>query len=86
MMGFSTLQMRESRVVLGRADRAVRGVTAVNRTQCQYSICESLRDELQSLHPHDLQIVVLKHQGWRVEGLIQPADWDDREYIDSLDD
>ncbi|KAL9259376.1 putative protein phosphatase 2C 38 [Drosera capensis] len=32
---------------------------------------ESVREELQRLHPEDPQIVVLKHQAWRVKGIIQ---------------
>ncbi|KAJ7978649.1 Protein phosphatase 2C family protein [Quillaja saponaria] len=32
---------------------------------------ESVRQELHSLHPDDSQIVVLKHNVWRVKGLIQ---------------
>ncbi|KAL1563889.1 [pyruvate dehydrogenase (acetyl-transferring)]-phosphatase [Salvia divinorum] len=32
---------------------------------------ESVRQELQSLHPDDSHIVVLKHNVWRVKGLIQ---------------
>ncbi|KAG0462329.1 hypothetical protein HPP92_020805 [Vanilla planifolia] len=32
---------------------------------------ESVRDELRLLHPHDSQIVVMKHKVWRVKGVIQ---------------
>ncbi|KAK3012962.1 hypothetical protein RJ639_008999 [Escallonia herrerae] len=61
----------DSRVVLGRADRAVRGVTAIQLSTEHNASIDSVRDELRSLHPHDPQIVVLKHKVWRVKGLIQ---------------
>lgn len=61
----------DSRVVLGRADRAARGVTAVQLSTEHNANIQSVRDELRSLHPHDSQIVVLKHKVWRVKGLIQ---------------
>ena len=41
--------------------------TVVNRAVA----IESVRQELHSLHPDDPQIVVLKHNVWRVKGLIQ---------------
>ncbi|KAL3536331.1 hypothetical protein ACH5RR_004792 [Cinchona calisaya] len=61
----------DSRVVLGRAERAVRGVTAVQLSKEHNASIESVRDELQLLHPDDSQIVVLKHKVWRVKGIIQ---------------
>lgn len=61
----------DSRVVLGRAERAVRGVTAVQLSTEHNASMESVRDELRSLHPDDSQIVVLKHKIWRVKGIIQ---------------
>ncbi|KAK2977624.1 hypothetical protein RJ640_007260 [Escallonia rubra] len=61
----------DSRVVLGRADRAARGVTAIQLSTEHNASIDSVRDELRSLHPHDPQIVVLKHKVWRVKGLIQ---------------
>ncbi|XP_059646950.1 probable protein phosphatase 2C 38 [Cornus florida] len=63
----------DSRVVLGRAERGVRGVTAIQLSTEHNASIESVRDELRSLHPHDAQIVVLKHKVWRVKGIIQVA-------------
>ena len=61
----------DSRVVLGRAERAVRGVTAVQLSTEHNANMQSVRDELRSMHPDDSQIVVLKHKVWRVKGIIQ---------------
>ncbi|KAK4478606.1 hypothetical protein RD792_014095 [Penstemon davidsonii] len=61
----------DSRVVLGRTDKAVRGVTAIQLSTEHNAKFESVRDELRSLHPSDSQIVVLKHKVWRVKGIIQ---------------
>ncbi|KAI3473237.1 hypothetical protein Pfo_030529 [Paulownia fortunei] len=61
----------DSRVVLGRADKAVRGVTAIQLSTEHNANVESVRDELRTLHPDDSQIVVLKHKVWRVKGIIQ---------------
>ncbi|KAA8516497.1 hypothetical protein F0562_016997 [Nyssa sinensis] len=61
----------DSRVVLGRAERSFREVTAIQLSTEHNASIESVRDELRSLHPHDSQIVVLKHNVWRVKGLIQ---------------
>ncbi|GAA0174596.1 protein phosphatase [Lithospermum erythrorhizon] len=61
----------DSRVVLGRAEKAVRGVTAVQLSTDHNANIESVRDELRSLHPNDPQIVVQKHRVWRVKGIIQ---------------
>ncbi|PIN15001.1 Protein phosphatase 2C/pyruvate dehydrogenase (lipoamide) phosphatase [Handroanthus impetiginosus] len=61
----------DSRVVLGRADKVVRGVTAIQLSTEHNANNESVRNELRSLHPDDSQIVVLKHKVWRVKGIIQ---------------
>ncbi|XP_027071254.2 probable protein phosphatase 2C 38 [Coffea arabica] len=61
----------DSRVVLGRADKTVRGVTAIQLSTEHNASIQSVRDELQLLHPDDSQIVVLKHKVWRVKGIIQ---------------
>ncbi|KAL1822658.1 hypothetical protein ACET3Z_009436 [Daucus carota] len=61
----------DSRVVLGRAERAVRGVTALQLSTEHNASMQSVRDELRSMHPDDSQIVVLKHKVWRVKGIIQ---------------
>ncbi|XP_021903671.1 probable protein phosphatase 2C 46 [Carica papaya] len=61
----------DSRAVLGRAVKATGEVIAI-QLSAEHNVCiESVRQELQSLHPDDSQIVVLKHNVWRVKGLIQ---------------
>lgn len=65
----------DSRVVLGRADRSVTGVTAVQLSRDHNVNIASERDELHSLHPDDSNIVVLKHNVWRVKGIIQVILW-----------
>ncbi|XP_020247706.1 probable protein phosphatase 2C 60 [Asparagus officinalis] len=61
----------DSRVVLGRAVKATREVLAVQLSAEHNASIESVRQELRSLHPDDPQIVVLKHNVWRVKGIIQ---------------
>ncbi|XP_010935169.1 probable protein phosphatase 2C 60 [Elaeis guineensis] len=61
----------DSRVVLGRLVKATGEVLAVQLSTEHNAGIESVRQELQSLHPDDSQIVVLKHNVWRVKGLIQ---------------
>lgn len=61
----------DSRVVLGRSDKSEKEVKAVQLSYEHNASVESVREELHSLHPNDPQIVVLKHQVWRVKGLIQ---------------
>lgn len=61
----------DSRAVLGRLEKGFRDVTAVQLTAEHNASNESVRAELQSLHPGDSQIVVLRHNVWRVKGLIQ---------------
>ncbi|GAB4833711.1 hypothetical protein Ancab_031958 [Ancistrocladus abbreviatus] len=75
----------DSRVVLGRFNRASREMEAVQLSNEHNARFESVRHELRSLHPHDSEIVVIKHGVWRVKGIIQIArslgdaylkDWD----------
>ncbi|XP_062155389.1 probable protein phosphatase 2C 38 isoform X2 [Alnus glutinosa] len=61
----------DSRVVLGRQEKAVKVAKAVQLSSEHNASVESVREELHSLHPDDPQIVVLKHKVWRVKGLIQ---------------
>ncbi|XVE69011.1 hypothetical protein DITRI_Ditri09bG0115700 [Diplodiscus trichospermus] len=61
----------DSRVVLGRLEKAFKGVKAVQLSSEHNASDESVREELRSLHPDDPQIVVLKHKVWRVKGIIQ---------------
>ncbi|CAA6656020.1 unnamed protein product [Spirodela intermedia] len=61
----------DSRVVLGRLVRATGEVLAIQLSVEHNASVESIRQELYSLHPDDPQIVVLKHNVWRVKGIIQ---------------
>ncbi|KAI7724905.1 hypothetical protein M8C21_014088 [Ambrosia artemisiifolia] len=61
----------DSRAVLGRLMKAT-GETVALQLSAEHNACiESVRQELHSTHPDDSQIVVLKHNVWRVKGLIQ---------------
>ncbi|KAH6801668.1 Protein phosphatase 2C family protein [Perilla frutescens var. frutescens] len=61
----------DSRVVLGRLSKAEREVKAIQLSSEHNANLVSVREELHSLHPDDPQIVVLKHNVWRVKGIIQ---------------
>ncbi|GKV20876.1 hypothetical protein SLEP1_g30924 [Rubroshorea leprosula] len=61
----------DSRAVLGRVMKATGEVLAIQLSAEHNACIESVRQELQSMHPDDSQIVVLKHNVWRVKGLIQ---------------
>ncbi|KAL6517458.1 hypothetical protein OROMI_033159 [Orobanche minor] len=61
----------DSRAVLGRLVKATGEVLAVQLSAEHNASFEAVRQELQSLHPDDPYIVVLKHNVWRVKGLIQ---------------
>lgn len=61
----------DSRAVLGRAVKATGEVLALQLSTEHNAAIESVRQELHSMHPDDSQIVVLKHNVWRVKGLIQ---------------
>ncbi|KAL5217344.1 hypothetical protein ABZP36_018028 [Zizania latifolia] len=61
----------DSRAVLGRRVKATGEVLAMQLSSEHNAYCEEVRQELQSSHPNDPQIVVLKHNVWRVKGLIQ---------------
>lgn len=64
----------DSRAVLGRAVKATGEVLAVQLSTEHNAAIESVRHELQSMHPGDSNIVVLRHNVWRVKGLIQVRD------------
>ncbi|KAA8546123.1 hypothetical protein F0562_020426 [Nyssa sinensis] len=61
----------DSRAVLGRLVKATGEVLSIQLSAEHNAAIESVRQELHSLHPDDPQIVVLKHNVWRVKGLIQ---------------
>ncbi|XP_068668119.1 probable protein phosphatase 2C 38 [Aristolochia californica] len=66
-----TANLGDSRVVLGRLEKALREVAPVQLSSEHNVGHESVRQELHELHPDDSQIVVLKHKVWRVKGIIQ---------------
>ncbi|CAN6698850.1 unnamed protein product [Malus baccata var. baccata] len=61
----------DSRAVLGRVMKATGEVRAIQLSSEHNVAIESVRREMHSLHPDDSHIVVLKHNVWRVKGLIQ---------------
>ncbi|KAK9290566.1 hypothetical protein L1049_008736 [Liquidambar formosana] len=61
----------DSRAVLGKAERSFREATAIQLSTEHNASIESVREELRSMHPNDPRIVVLKHNVWRVKGIIQ---------------
>ncbi|KAM7261030.1 hypothetical protein ACFE04_026505 [Oxalis oulophora] len=61
----------DSRAVLGRLVKATGEVLAVQLSAEHNVAIESVRQEMHSMHPDDRHIVVLKHNVWRVKGLIQ---------------
>jgi pyruvate dehydrogenase phosphatase len=61
----------DSRAVLGRLVKATGEVLAIQLSSEHNVAIESVRQEMHSLHPDDPQVVVLKHNVWRVKGLIQ---------------
>ncbi|CAN0909353.1 Probable protein phosphatase 2C 38 [Linum grandiflorum] len=63
----------DSRAVLGRLENTMKEVKAIQLSSEHNASIESVREELHALHPDDPQIVVLKHNVWRVKGLIQVA-------------
>ncbi|KQK11830.1 hypothetical protein BRADI_2g62650v3 [Brachypodium distachyon] len=61
----------DSRAVLGRVEAGVRDVRAIQLSSEHNASIPAVRDELKQLHPDDSRIVVLKHNVWRVKGIIQ---------------
>ncbi|KAJ1391312.1 hypothetical protein SESBI_36703 [Sesbania bispinosa] len=61
----------DSRVVLGRVERALGEASAIQLSTEHNVNQETVRDELRSKHPYDSHIVVMRHNVWRVKGLIQ---------------
>lgn len=61
----------DSRAVLGQSWKGSKEVKAVQLSAEHNASIESVREELRSLHPGDPQIVVLRHNVWRVKGIIQ---------------
>lgn len=63
----------DSRAVLGRLVKVTGEVLAMQLSEEHNASFESVRHELRSMHPNDPNIVVLKHNVWRVKGIIQVA-------------
>lgn len=61
----------DSRAVLGRLIRSTGEVLPIQLSAEHNVSIQSVRQEMQSMHPDDSHIVVLKHNVWRVKGLIQ---------------
>jgi pyruvate dehydrogenase phosphatase len=61
----------DSRAVLGRLVKATGEVLPIQLSTEHNASNESVRQELRSIHPDDSHIVVLKHNVWRVKGIIQ---------------
>ncbi|XP_010555215.1 PREDICTED: probable protein phosphatase 2C 64 [Tarenaya hassleriana] len=61
----------DSRAVMGRVMKETGEVNAIQLSSERNVCIDSIRRELQALHPDDPDIVVLKQNVWRVKGLIQ---------------
>ncbi|CAH8338650.1 unnamed protein product [Eruca vesicaria subsp. sativa] len=61
----------DSRAVLGQVMKATGDVHATQLSDEHNASIESVREELQAMHPDHPDIVVLKHNVWRVKGIIQ---------------
>ncbi|BAF27117.1 probable protein phosphatase 2C 72 [Oryza sativa Japonica Group] len=61
----------DSRAVLGRLVKGTGEVLAMQLSAEHNASFEEVRRELQAAHPDDPHIVVLKHNVWRVKGIIQ---------------
>ncbi|CAD6209464.1 unnamed protein product [Miscanthus lutarioriparius] len=61
----------DSRAVLGRLVKATGEVVAMQLSSEHNACHEEVRQELQASHPDDPHIVVLRHNVWRVKGIIQ---------------
>jgi pyruvate dehydrogenase phosphatase len=61
----------DSRAVLGKKVGRTGQITAEQLSSEHNANQEAVRNELMAQHPHDPQIVALKHGVWRVKGIIQ---------------
>ncbi|GMH16352.1 hypothetical protein Nepgr_018193 [Nepenthes gracilis] len=61
----------DPRIFLEKLVRATGEALSIQLSTEHNACIESMRQELQSLHPYNSQIVVLKHNVWHVKGLIQ---------------
>lgn len=61
----------DSRAVMGRVLKSKGGVLPIQLSDEHNVSIESVRREMHAMHPDDPHIVVLKHNVWRVKGIIQ---------------
>ncbi|KAF5784544.1 putative protein-serine/threonine phosphatase [Helianthus annuus] len=61
----------DSRAVLGKKVGSTGGMAAIQLSSEHNANLEEVRHELKNLHPHDPDIVAMKHGVWRVKGIIQ---------------
>ncbi|KAL9262837.1 putative protein phosphatase 2C 28 [Drosera capensis] len=61
----------DSRAVMGELTRATGGIQAVQLSREHNASMESERRALRFIHPDDPNIVILRHNVWRVKGIIQ---------------
>lgn len=61
----------DSRAILGRLVKGTGEVLAMQLSAEHNASFEEVRREMQAMHPDDPHIVVLKHNVWRVKGIIQ---------------
>ncbi|KAI3783341.1 hypothetical protein L1987_42420 [Smallanthus sonchifolius] len=67
----------DSRAVLVKEeDKSINALRAVRISEEHNASFESVRQELRSLHPNDPEIVVLKHNVWRVRGFFKLSSLD----------
>lgn len=75
----------DSRAVLGRLESSADEVKAIQLSFEHNASSPSVREELRLLHPDDPNIVVLKHNVWRVRGLIQVSRSIGDSYLKSME-
>ncbi|KAG0460768.1 hypothetical protein HPP92_020633 [Vanilla planifolia] len=61
----------DTRAVLGRLVKSTGEILAMQLSDEHNASITSIRHEMQLLHPHDSQIVMLRQNVWRIKGLIQ---------------
>ncbi|GAB2240716.1 hypothetical protein Droror1_Dr00021234 [Drosera rotundifolia] len=61
----------DSRAVMGKLTSATGGIQAVQLSREHNASMESERRSLRFIHPDDPNIVILRHNVWRVKGIIQ---------------
>ncbi|XP_047316213.1 probable protein phosphatase 2C 38 [Impatiens glandulifera] len=75
----------DSRAVLGRLESSADEVKAIQLSYEHNASSPSVREELRLLHPDDPDVVVLKHNVWRVRGIIQVSRSIGDSYLKSIE-